>query len=114
MTDHASLTPQRWARFGLDQHILMIGNEMQRTSKLLAREDRASRRRGYERILRLTDLTVEVHTRPALRRELLRWRELVAALYIADAVDPAEHRTVFRALLLLQPVAARQIQLLLD
>lgn len=114
MTDHASLTGQRWARFGLDQQILMIGNEMNRTSKLLASEDQESRRRGYERVLRLTDLTVEVHARPALRRELLRWRDLVAALYIADAVDPAAHRTIFRALLLLQPVAARQIPLLLE
>lgn len=30
MTQHASLSPERWAAFSLDQQILMIGNEMNR------------------------------------------------------------------------------------
>jgi hypothetical protein len=114
MSQHASLTAERWSRFGLDQQILMIGNEMNRTTKLLADAEPGPRRRGYERILRLTDLTVSTNTRPALRRELLRWRDLVAALYVADAADPIAHRAAFRALLQLHPTAARQIPLLLD
>jgi hypothetical protein len=114
MTQHASLTPERWARFTLAQQILMIGNEMNRTSRLLADEDPDSRRRGYERVLRLTDLTVEMQIRPALRRELLRWRELAARLYSEDAADADAHRAAFRALLQLHPVAAQQIPLVLD
>jgi hypothetical protein len=114
MSQHASLTAERWSRFALDQQILMIGNEMNRTTKLLADAEPGPRRRGYERILRLTDLTLLTNTRPALRRELLRWRDLVAALYVAGAADPIAHRAAFRALLQLHPTAARQIPLLLD
>jgi hypothetical protein len=55
---HGSLTPERRSQFSLDQRILMIGNEMHRCSKLFAPEDRARLRSGYERVLRLTDLTV--------------------------------------------------------
>jgi len=48
--------------FSLDQQILMIGNEMNRAAKLLATADRERLRSCYERVLRLTDLTVA--TRP--------------------------------------------------
>lgn len=114
MSQHSSLSPERWSAFGLDKQILMIGNEMNRASQLMGPEDLASRQRSYERILRLVDLTVEVQQRRNLRRELLRWRDLVAALYTRPEPDPEDHRTAFRSLLLFTPVAARQIPLLLD
>jgi hypothetical protein len=66
MTQHASLTPERWARFDLDQQILMIANEMKRASALMAPEDRDMRERGYERVLRLLDLTVTTQSKPTL------------------------------------------------
>jgi len=56
---------------------------------------------------------VEADIRPALRRELLRWRDLAAELYAAEAADAGAHRTAFCALLQLHPVAARQIPVLL-
>jgi hypothetical protein len=83
MPQHSSLTPARWSAFSLDQQILMIGNEMNRARRLMSPQDRASLGLCYERVLRLVDLTVEVQTRPALRRELLRWRDLIAELYVA-------------------------------
>ena len=106
---HGSLTRERWSAFSLDQRILMIANEMHRCAKLFAPEDRARLRSGYERVLRLTDLTVQCRPRRALLRELLRWRDLVAALYLANAPAPAAHRAVFEALLRFTPVAAAQI-----
>lgn len=109
MTQHASLTPERWAAFSLDQQILMIGNEMNRASRLMGEEDRQSRTLSYERVLRLTDLTVEVNPRPTLRRELLRWRDLVAEMYIRPEAAPVEHAAAFRCLLLFTPTAAQQI-----
>jgi hypothetical protein len=112
VSQHASLDPERWARFDVDQQILMIANEMNRTTRRLVDRDPDPRRRGYERVLRLTDLTA-APARPALRRELLRWRDLVAALYVADESDPDGHRAAFRALLQLRPATARQIPLLL-
>ncbi len=114
MSQHSSLSPERWSTFSLDQQILMIGNEMNRAAKVMRPEDSASRQRSYERILRLVDLTVEVQQRRNLRRELLRWRDLVAALYVRPEAVPDEHRNAFRSLLLFTPVSARQIPLLLD
>jgi hypothetical protein len=112
VTQHASLSPERWSAFRLDQQILMIGNEMNRAARLMRPQDRASLALSYERILRLADLTIEVQARPALRRELLRWRDLIAELYVSEESAAAAHRTAFRALLLLTPEAARQIPLL--
>ena len=109
MTQHSSLTPERWARFDLDQQILMIANEMKRASALTAPEHKGSRQKGYERVLRLLDLTVATQPKPTLRRELLRWRDLVAALYIAEGADPVAHDEAFRCLLRFTPVASRQI-----
>jgi hypothetical protein len=60
-------------------------------------------------VLRLVDLTVEVDPRRTLRRELLRWRDLVAEMYVAPHPEPALHLAAFRALLLLHPESAAQI-----
>jgi hypothetical protein len=109
MTQHASLTPERWAQFSLDQQILMIGNEMNRAKRSIELGDDSGLRLSYERTLRLVDLTVEVQPRYTLRRELLRWRDLIAERYIAPAPDLAEHAAAFRALLLFTPIAAQQI-----
>ena len=113
MTQHAHLDADRWARFTLDQQILMIGNEMNRAMRLVGPADLASLRRGYERVLRLVDLTAGAASGLRLRRELLRWRELVAELYVADHADEEAHRATFRALLQMRPEAARQIPYLL-
>jgi hypothetical protein len=107
------LDRERWARFSLDQQILMIGNEMNRATRMMGPDDAEGRRRGYERVLRLTDLTTQGALRRAARRELLRWRDQVAALYVSGLADPLRHREALRALLLLRPFAARQIPLLL-
>lgn len=112
MSQHANLSPERWAAFNLDQQILMIGNEMNRASRWMRPGDRSHLELCYERVLRLVDLTVEVNSRPALRRELLRWRDLIAELYIRQEPDSASHAAAFRTLLLFTPVAAQQIPVL--
>ena len=57
----------------------------------------------------LTDATLRVQPGDGLRRELLRWRDLVAALYVAPNSRPGEHYAALRALLQLSPAAAKQI-----
>jgi len=109
MAQHASLSPQRWAAFSLDQQILMIANEMHRAGKLLGPEDGDRRAAAYERVLNLTDLTVCVQNRRPLRREMLRWRDLVAELYAAERADRVQHREAFRVLLRFTPEASKQI-----
>jgi hypothetical protein len=113
VSQHASLSAAHWLAFTRDQQLLMIANEMNRASRLLAPEDRASFRRCYERVLRLVDLTVEVNGARALRRELLRWRELAAELFLSPAPTAEQHGSLLRALLLLTPATARQIPYLL-
>ena len=55
------------------------------------------------------DLTVEVQPRRTFRRELLRWRDLIGALYIAAEADAPAHRAALRVLLQMTPESARQI-----
>ena len=109
MAQHAALTMERWSRFTLDQQILMIANEMSRGSKFVGPSDETRRRNAYERALALVDLTVEANTARGLRRELLRWRDLVAALYAGVAWHPMAHAAALRALLRFTPEASRQI-----
>ena len=110
MTQHAGLSAGRWAQFSLAQQILMIANEMVRGTAQLAPDRAASRVLYYERVLRLVDLTVEVQPRRTLRRELLRWRGLVAELFLDPDPQPERHRAALRCLLQLHPEAARQIR----
>jgi hypothetical protein len=112
VTQHAALSPERWAGFPLDQKILMIANEMHRASRLLADADPRSRRLAYERILRLVDLTVEVERSPTLWRELLRWRDLVAALYLEARPAAVAHAAALRCLLRFTAAASRQLAFL--
>jgi hypothetical protein len=111
---HAGLGPERWATFPLDRQILMIGNELNRAGKLFAPADRERLRDSLERVLALTDLTVAVHERPTLRRELLRWRDLIGALYVASEPSVAAFRAAFRCLLQFTRASAEQIPLLLE
>lgn len=113
MTQHTSLDEARWSRFDLDQQILMIANEMNRGIRFAKTGQSESLRRGYERVLRLADLTAGLDIRAAVRREILRWRGLVAELFLSENVDSERHEAVFRLLLQLRPVPSRQIPLLL-
>jgi hypothetical protein len=110
VTQHASLTPERWAVHGRDRQLLMIANEMNRASRLFGAGDAERLAHAYERVLRLVDLTVQVQPARSLRRELLRWRELAGGVYLQP--DREQHLALFRALLLLTPATARQLPFL--
>ena len=109
MTQHAGLTTERWRRFPHFQRVLMIANEMNRATRLMGQDDITGRRLAYERVLRLVDLTVAVAERRSVRRELLRWRDLVAVLFLEETGQPDAHRAALRALLQQTPVSAEQI-----
>ena len=110
MSQHASLTAERWSAFSLDQRILMIANELNRARKLTAPDDRARLEHAYERVLHLTDLTIQTAPRPAVRRELLRWRDLVASLYLTTSEVTAV--AALRCLLRFTSEASRQLDAL--
>lgn len=107
-TQHSALSPERWNRFPLAQQLLMVANEMNRASKLLAPDDGERLLGSYERILALVDLTIQVNPRRALRRELLRWRDLIGTLYCTGA-DERAHGAAFRCLLQLHPETWKQL-----
>lgn len=109
MTQHAGLSAERFARFTRAQQLLAIANEMNRASKLFRPEDRSRLGGSLERVLALVDLTVEVNDSRSLRRELLRWRDLVAEQYVSPAPDAQAHAQAFRALLQLHPETWRQL-----
>ena len=116
MTDaaqHAGLSLERWRSYAFDRQVLMIANEMNRASSMLDRGASDRARSGYERVLALTDLSVGVAQTRTRRRELLRWRDLVALLYVSPIIEPTLHRAAFKALLQLTPASARQIPFLL-
>lgn len=111
---HATVTQERWSQFSLDQQILMIGNEMNRAKKFLESADGDHLRNCYERILNLTDLTIRVNSKPTLRRELLRWRDLIGQLFISAEPDTAGHYEAFKTLLSFTPEAWKQRQYVLS
>jgi len=112
VTQHANLSPDRWRRFDRSQQVLMIANEMQRTARRMAPGDADARRLGYERVLNLTDLTIAVTDHRSFRRELWRWRDVVAELYLDASARPERHRVALRVLLQLDPLAAQQVAFL--
>ena len=114
MTQHAGLSREHWQSFSLEQQVLMIGNEMNRAAKLTRSEDLPRLRRSYERVLQLTDLTIGVQSRRSFRREMLRWRDLVAELYLAGTASVEAHNELFRCLLQLTSASAQQIPFLLE
>jgi hypothetical protein len=103
------MTVERWRGFPVAQQLMMIANEMNRASKLQAPLDRDRLRGAYERVLALADLTIQANERRSLRRELLRWRDLIGALYVGSAADPHGHAAAFRALLQFHPETWRQL-----
>jgi hypothetical protein len=109
VTQHATLSTERWSAFTLDQQILMIANELNRGAKLMDPQDRERLGSAYERVLALVDLTIRVHQKSGLRRELLRWRDLVARLYVLPGSDPEGHTEAFRCLLRFTPGASQQL-----
>ncbi len=91
----------------------MIGNEMNRARKQVGSGDPSRLKSSYERALRLADLTIQVNPRRSLRRELLRWRDVLAELYIAEKPTVQQHDEAFRCLLRFTPAASQQIAYLL-
>ncbi|HLQ66347.1 MAG TPA: hypothetical protein VK123_03845 [Candidatus Limnocylindrales bacterium] len=112
MAHHSTLTAERWDSFTLEQQILMIANELQRAAKQMGPGDGDRRRGAYARALTLTDLTASGAVRPNFRRELLRWRDLLASLYLGDDGGMEENAAVLRHLLRFKFSTSRQIQYL--
>ncbi len=109
MTQHASLSTERWRRFTFAQQILSIAAEMERAALSISRARSDAVHASYERVLRMADLSIQCADRRSRRRELLIWRDLIGQLYLEPELDPAAHSDAFRALLRFTPESSRQI-----
>lgn len=98
---HKTLTPLKWVRFSSSQQILMVANELNRAKNSLLRGDKEETKECYERAMELLDLTICVCQNRNKRRELLRFRELLGAEYLAAEEDVSSIETLTRALVLL-------------
>lgn len=94
---HKNLTPQKWSKFTTDQQLFMIGNELNRALNLSNQKDKVS---CFERAFELVDLTISCQ-KENLRRELLRWRELLAETYLKKKISQKRLQNLFKALLYL-------------
>jgi hypothetical protein len=110
VTPHAGPSAERWSEFTLVQQIIMIANDLNRASKWMDPEDRDLRRSAYARALALTDLTAAGNHRLSLRRELLRWRDLLAQLYLEQDPSPERNAELLKVLLRFTFETSRQIR----
>lgn len=105
---HKGMTLEKWASKPVSWQVLSIVSEMARAEASLKNHLLEPFRASLERALELIDLTVDANlSNRGLMREMLRFRELLAAVY-ADPVLPEnvdEFRSLTKVLLTLEPGA---------
>jgi hypothetical protein len=79
---HLQLTPERWAIYPKSQQVLMISNELNRAANCLKNNHPEDAEKCYERAIELTDLTVEDLRWEKQLKEFLRFREVLAELFL--------------------------------
>jgi hypothetical protein len=107
----------------IKRQVVAVGGELHADAEALLLEDGSEQDDlwganyypgpGLERVLRLTDLTVSCVSARSRRRELLRWRDLAAELYLQPRPAARDHEAAFRCLLRFTPAAFEQSRLLL-
>lgn len=98
---HKNLSKEKWTGFPMSQRILMIANELNRAKNWIEREDFEEVSNCYERAFELLDLTISTAGAGNLRRELLRFREILALHYAYKQNDADVNQTLFNVLLTL-------------
>jgi len=111
-TETQTLTLERWSRFGFDQQVMLIANEMHRGLHSMSPDQRPSLQLVYERVLHMLGLTAQGKIGRNERREIQRWKEVVGQLYLGEHPDPAQHREALKVLLQLRPALAPQVEAL--
>lgn len=79
---HKSLTTEKWFGYPAFKQLLMIANELGRARSGLEDGDSDAAIHAWERAFELTDLTVEDPKNHRLRKEMLRFRELLGEVFL--------------------------------
>ena len=104
---HKGMTPERWASFPMDRQILMVAGEFSRVQSLIGSVSIGAIRECYERAMELLDLCTYDAKWTSRRRELLRFREAMGELYLADPPARETNKLFFKTLMEWHPVTAR-------
>ena len=106
LQQHKNLTAEKWFGYPKAQQVLMIANELNRAKNWIKKQETKHVNACYERALELTDLTGEDQKwQGHSLRELRRFREILAALYISPEKDAALNDTIYRLFLQTTPAA---------
>ncbi len=79
---HKNLTSEKWSKLSKKDQILNIAAELSRATHWLEKDDFESAKDCYERAFELVDLTLDDNRWKGNRRELARFREVLASFYI--------------------------------
>lgn len=103
---HRTLTVEKWRGFSFGRQVLMVANELGRAGSAMTAGDPAEVKRCYERALELVCFTLEVAPRRRpLRRELCRFKEVLASLYVSDHPSIHDNQIAQGVLISLSPEA---------
>ena len=83
---HKTLNLEKWRGYSSGQQILMIANELNRAGTWISRgTDPREVKLCYERALELVCLTLSTATGYSRLRELARFKEILASLYLQES-----------------------------
>ena len=98
---HKNLTPERWQTFSKGRQILMIATELSRAKNWIEKKQNFETNQCYERAFELIDLTVEDSKWKNGLKEILRFRELLAELYLQNNKNAKMNQSLYDILLTL-------------
>jgi hypothetical protein len=98
---HKNLNLAKWSCYSKGQQILMIANELNRAGNWIEKSQNFEVNQCYARAFELIDLTVEDTKWKNGLKELLRFREVLADLYIQKNKDAAMNKKAYEVLLTL-------------
>lgn len=106
LLQHKNLTLEKWSRYPRAQQVVMIANELNRAKNWIDKKSIGEVNSCYERALELTDLTTaDSKWQGNARREIRRFREVLAALYLDSEKDAVLNTRLYRLLLQTVPEA---------
>jgi hypothetical protein len=95
---HQNLSPEKWSAQSVGRQVLNIASELNRAGNWIKKGDGSNVNLCYERAFELVDLTVADPKWKGRTRELLRFRETLAELYVNARKDGELNSLLFQTL----------------
>jgi len=106
LRQHKNLTLEKWSAYPKGQQVLMIANELNRAGNWIDKEATEEVNNCYERALELTDLTTsDGKWQGNARREMRRFRQMLAIQYTNLQKDALVNRQLYNLLIQTVPEA---------